>query len=752
MSSLYNSRKGKKCVLYLRVSLERQVDGYSIEGQREYLQDWAAHEGMDVVEVYTDAGKSGKSISGRDEFQKMLSDIATDRIDIDYVVVFKLSRFGRNAKDVLNTLSLLQQHNVNLLCKEDGLDSSTSMGKVLIAILGAIAEMERENILAQSMLGRREKAKQGGWNGGVAPFGYTRKSGKDEILQINEEEARIVRLIFDKFVNQNMGYSDIAGYLNQQGISKTYPPVATKRFTDWTLKQVMRILTNPVYIGKVTYGRTRQEVITDETGEHRRITRPDDYIVSDAPHEPIISEELFEKAQLKCQPTKNPRIAGGPAVGRPKKNLLVGMLKCPQCGGAMYAAKKNIKIKSGMKEYTYYTCGHGGIAKNGQCSRNTILAEWVETEVIEYTRRLVRDPKFAADIQEKIGQKVDSSEIVREIAGYQATVKKLERSKANLERDIDRIVDDDRNAQRKRDDLNRRLDKIYDEIYDVEDKIADCEARRLAVEQQNTSAENIYMALQMFDQCFDQMEPEDKRKTLASLISEIQLHPKAIWKDGENPVKTIKYSFEVSPDSGDLFLAKKGHASSPAGSRAQTGCAPSPASGGAISPQPGGSRSPPPAACSAWSRRPPPSAPPARPAAGRRRGGPGQTGRRRCSPGSAPGNRPYPPDARRSSGFASFPSLPAALPPHRRKGHIPRFRLAPKTRSFRCASSPHATRSAGLARGPRRERRGRESSLYFVDFSFGLYLYLIALSSPTLDFPAQVSPTQVQPKKQAPPG
>lgn len=438
------------------------------------------------------------------------------------------------------------------------------MGKVLIAILGAIAEMERENILAQSMLGRTEKAKQGGWNGGVAPFGYTRRNGKQEILQINEEEACIVRLIFDKFVNQGMGYSDIAGYLNQQGISKTYPPVATKRFTDWTLKQVMRILTNPVYIGKVTFGKTRQETVVDETGEHRRITRPDNYIISDAPHEPIVSEELFEKAQLKCQSTKNPKITGGPAVGRPRKNLLAGLLKCPQCGGAMYAAKKNIQIKSGVKEYLYYTCGHQSIAKNGHCGRNTILAEWVETEVIEYTRQLVRDPKFEADIQAKIGQKVDSAEIVSEIAGYQAAIKKLERSKANLERDIDQIVDDDRNAQRKREDLNRRLDKIYDEIYDVEDKIAGCEARRVAIEQQNLSAENIYTALRLFDQLYDQMEPEDKRKTLATLISEIHLHPKAMWQDGQNPVKNIKYTFAVSPDSGDSILAKKEHASSAA--------------------------------------------------------------------------------------------------------------------------------------------------------------------------------------------
>ena len=137
----YSGRKGKKCVLYLRVSLERQVEGFSLEGQKRYLREWAEFEGMTVVEVYVEAGKSGKSIDGRDEFQRMLNDIATKRIDIDYVVVFKLSRFGRNAKDVLVSLSTLQRYGVNLLCKEDGLDSSTQMGKMMITILGAVAEM-----------------------------------------------------------------------------------------------------------------------------------------------------------------------------------------------------------------------------------------------------------------------------------------------------------------------------------------------------------------------------------------------------------------------------------------------------------------------------------------------------------------------------------------------------------------------------------------------------------------------------------
>ncbi len=107
-------------------------------------------------------GKSGKSIEGRTAFQSMLDGIKKGTLQTDYVLVYKLSRFGRNAKDVLNSLEFIMQYGVDLMCVEDGLDSSTSMGKMMITILGAVAELERENIIAQSLLGREEKAKSGG--------------------------------------------------------------------------------------------------------------------------------------------------------------------------------------------------------------------------------------------------------------------------------------------------------------------------------------------------------------------------------------------------------------------------------------------------------------------------------------------------------------------------------------------------------------------------------------------------------------
>lgn len=167
---MYNTKEGKSCVIYIRVSSERQVKGYSLDGQKHYLAECAERRGMTVLDTYVEEGKSGKSIEGRTEFQRMLDDIQSGKVHTDYVLVFKLSRFGRNARDVLNSLEFIMKYGVHLMCVEDGLDSSTSMGKMMITILGAVAELERENIIAQSLLGREEKAKSGGWNGGFAPY------------------------------------------------------------------------------------------------------------------------------------------------------------------------------------------------------------------------------------------------------------------------------------------------------------------------------------------------------------------------------------------------------------------------------------------------------------------------------------------------------------------------------------------------------------------------------------------------------
>ena len=174
------TKKIQKCYIYTRVSTAIQVDGYSLEAQKDKLRKYAEFQDYTIAGEYSDEGFSGKNIQGRLDFQRMLQDIQDRKDDVDYVLVFKLSRFGRNAADVLNSLQLMQDFGVNLICVEDGIDSSKDAGKLMISVLSAVAEIERENIRAQTMAGREQKAKEGRWNGGFAPYGYKLVDGDDD--------------------------------------------------------------------------------------------------------------------------------------------------------------------------------------------------------------------------------------------------------------------------------------------------------------------------------------------------------------------------------------------------------------------------------------------------------------------------------------------------------------------------------------------------------------------------------------------
>ena len=125
--------------------------------------------------------------------------------------------FSRNAADILNSLKHVQSFGVNLICIEEGIHYSQTSGKLLISVLSAVAEIERKNIIEQTMNGRKEKVRQGGWNGGFVLYGYYLE---DKQLYIQEDEAGAVRINFDKYVNGDMGFYKFANYLNLQGIKK----------------------------------------------------------------------------------------------------------------------------------------------------------------------------------------------------------------------------------------------------------------------------------------------------------------------------------------------------------------------------------------------------------------------------------------------------------------------------------------------------------------------------------------------------
>ena len=118
-------KKQRKCYIYTHVSTAIQVDGYSLDAQKDKLRKYAEYQDMTIVSEFSDEGFSGKNIKGRPEFTRMMEKIESGEDGVDFVMVFKLSRFGRNAADVLNSIQTMQDYGVNLICVEDGIDSST---------------------------------------------------------------------------------------------------------------------------------------------------------------------------------------------------------------------------------------------------------------------------------------------------------------------------------------------------------------------------------------------------------------------------------------------------------------------------------------------------------------------------------------------------------------------------------------------------------------------------------------------------
>lgn len=507
-----------KVYTYTRVSTSMQVDGFSLDAQKERIRKYAEAFDYEIVGEYEDAGKSGKSIQGRAEFRKMLEDIETNKDGVSYVLVFKLSRFGRNAADVLNTLQFMQDYDVNLICVEDGIDSSKDAGKLMISVLSAVAEIERENILVQTMEGRRQKAREGKWNGGFAPYGYKLTDGQ---LIIEENEAEAVRVIFDKYANTDMGSNGISKYLEQQGIKKKARQ--NGKNTLFSAKLIKDILDNPVYVGKIAYGRRKNEKVTGTRDQYHTV-KQEDYMLFDGIHEAIVDLETWEKVQekRKQQAKKYEHIN----VGNEQIHLLSGLLKCPICGAGMYG-NKSIKNKNGKhyKDYFYYSCKHRTpVLGHEKCTfRKQLHEEKLDNAVAEIISKLVSNPKFADMMQKKINIKTDTGEVEKEITNLQKQLGQYIGTKRSLEKQIDSLDCEDRHYDRKLADLQDRLDMMYDKIDDIEHVLSECKDRKRAIEAEQLTSQNVYKILIYFDKLYAVMEDADKRALLTTLIKEINV-------------------------------------------------------------------------------------------------------------------------------------------------------------------------------------------------------------------------------------
>lgn len=538
--------KRKKCYLYLRVSTTMQVEGYSLEAQKERLTKYADFQNMEVVREYCDAGKSGKSIAGRPEFTQMLQDVADDRDGVDYILVFKLSRFGRNAADVLNSLQYIQDFGVNLICVEDGIDSSKDSGKLTITVLSAVAEIERENILVQTMEGRKQKAREGKWNGGVAPFGYNTDS-KGDTLIIEPDEAEIVKIIYDKYVNEELGIDMICNYLNQHGYEKR----KTRDFelNYFTRGLIVNILDNPVYTGKIAYGKSKTQKVKGTRDQYQRV-KTDDYLLADGRHEAIISESLWEAAQQK---RKENSVKWNKTHSLEHEHILSGVVKCPLCGTGMAGTVRRRKNKKTgeYKDDFYYRCLHRKkMDEEHFCNyKFSLNQDELNHQVETIILYIINNDNFGTFVKKKLEQKIDVTLLEEEREQLRQQLRQLAGAKKKLMDMLDKLDVMDKHYDRKYQDMQDRLETLYDKISEIEDMITDTNEKIHNAYSDHFSAKEIYKILEHFDIMYDKMTDLEKKEFIRNFIDSIELYPDR--KTDERIIRQINFKFPVYYDGDE---------------------------------------------------------------------------------------------------------------------------------------------------------------------------------------------------------
>lgn len=543
------ARKKLRCYIYTRVSTELQIDGYSLEAQKERLKREAKHRGMQIVGEYSDEGKSGKNINGRPEFKQMLADIKSSKDDVDYVLVFKLSRFERNAADTLNSLQYMEDYGVNLLCVEDNIDSAGAAGKLIISVLASVAEIERSNIQEQTMAGRKQKARDGKWNGGFAPYGYklVAKDGeKSKVLEIDDTEAELIRLIYKKFL-EGMGIGNVAKWLNENGYTKKIRQNGSVSLISAAF--VKGVLDNPVYAGKIAYGRRKTEKIEGTRNEFHVVKQDrDSYKLYQGQHEAIIDEDTWYRAQAKRM--KN-------AFKREKthslehEHILSGLVKCPKCGASMYGVVNRKKKKGSDEFYTdmwYYLCKNRKMVSGHLCDyKKHIRQEELNTEVLQLIQFVFGGEN---DLKKHMLQRLESEDVMSELLEEKERLAKekdkLESKKSKLLRRIaeldidDKLYDDLMKTYRESvNEVNEQINIMENQLYQNNLAIENAEGENLSTE--------VYKRIidEMLDN-IDDMNDADKKTLMNLLIEKIEIYPEK-QKDGRW-IKSVQFKIPLNID------------------------------------------------------------------------------------------------------------------------------------------------------------------------------------------------------------
>jgi site-specific DNA recombinase len=378
---------------YSRISTDEERQPNSLEAQRVRLDSFVSSQPEWRIEQRYEDQFTGTVID-RPALTRVLRDAKLDRFDV--LLVYRVDRLARSIRGLAQVIDELDQAGVIFRSVTEPFDTGTPAGRMMVQMLGVFAEFERALIVERITAGLERKAARGGWCGGQRPYGLNIADDRDH-LERNPTEAPLVPVIFDQYVNRQLGSSALATWLNEQGHR-------TKNGRLWSAGSVITVLRNRAYIGEIYY---------------RGNWYP-------APHDPLIPEQLFEKAQAilteRCEDRSRRR-------SNPSEYLLSGRLRCGRCGQAYIGTTAHGR----SARYSYYTCFTRVRYGTKRCDNDRLPAEQLEQAVTRRLWKVLDDhdliDRAITQTYERLTQRDDTqqSELV-------ATQRKLADTRAALNR------------------------------------------------------------------------------------------------------------------------------------------------------------------------------------------------------------------------------------------------------------------------------------------------------------------------------
>lgn len=496
----------KRVAIYARVSTTEQAEvGYSIDEQTRLLRQYCEREGYVVYKEYADRGISGKSIKGRAALQLLLDD-AKQRL-FDVVLVWKSNRLARNILDMLKIVEFLKQKNIIFRSYSEQYETETSAGKLQFNMMAVIAEFERDNIAENVKMGMLARAKEGSWNGGQV-LGYDSKQVRNDNskrtltrLVVNEREAATVRRIFELYT-EGHGYKSIANQVNKEGHR-------SKKGNLFSINAVKTILTNPIFVGFIRYN------VRQDWNEKRRNNINPDPVIEKGHHEPIISEETWQKAQsiLKSRSRTPNRVHSG-------EFPLTGIMKCPVCGAGMVLGRTtNTRKDASKRVLEYYVCGEWKNKGTSACRSNGVRTEYADDYVINKIAKFTNNDVLIKDVVGRVNKHTNkiSEPIQKEYAVLKQSLEAIQYKK-------DKVLGLYEDGILSKADLQSRLAKLDEERKLLEERILPLEQQIGQGSKKEISFQMVKQVMQGFAESYKKsITGEQKKQLLQLLISKITI-------------------------------------------------------------------------------------------------------------------------------------------------------------------------------------------------------------------------------------